>query len=133
MDGVVGIVGDFVAKYQKTTEPKIKIVDTFLAYVLGVGLLVFAYCFIFGTFPFNSFLAGFLSTVGVFVTTGASSARCNGPHSRSPSRAAHPAGGAREAHVARAARRAARRSPLAAAGARGRPCADRSSECAVDV
>jgi len=28
------------------------------------------YCALVGTFPFNSFLSGFLSTVGVFVLTG---------------------------------------------------------------
>lgn len=29
-----------------------------------------AYCALVGTFPFNSFLAGFLSCVGVFALTG---------------------------------------------------------------
>ncbi|KAJ3436292.1 40S ribosomal protein S17 [Anaeramoeba flamelloides] len=33
------------------------------------GLLQFAYVFLVGKFPFNSFLAGFISTVGCFVLT----------------------------------------------------------------
>ena len=33
------------------------------------ALIQLAYCALVGTFPFNSFLAGFLSTVGMFVLT----------------------------------------------------------------
>lgn len=33
----------------------------------------FVYCMLVGTFPFNSFLAGFSSTVGAFVLTGENS------------------------------------------------------------
>jgi hypothetical protein len=33
------------------------------------------YCALVGTFPFNSFLSGLLSTVGVFVLTGTRAAR----------------------------------------------------------
>ncbi|KAJ0391848.1 hypothetical protein P43SY_006045 [Pythium insidiosum] len=61
------IVSDFLAKYQKTTPKKIKLIDGFLAYVLATGILQFIYCALVGNFPFNSFLSGFVCTVGVFV------------------------------------------------------------------
>jgi hypothetical protein len=65
-----GIVSDFLAKYQKTTPKKIKLIDGFLAYVLATGITQFIYCALVGTFPFNSFLSGFVCTVGVFVLAG---------------------------------------------------------------
>mmetsp|Transcript_14847 Transcript_14847/g.29808 ORF Transcript_14847/g.29808 Transcript_14847/m.29808 type:complete len:101 (+) Transcript_14847:287-589(+) len=34
-----------------------------------VAMIQLAYCCLFGSFPFNSFLAGFLSAVGMFVLT----------------------------------------------------------------
>jgi hypothetical protein len=68
--GVGGILADFQTKYQQTTPKKIKLIDGFLAYVLATGILQFIYCVLVGTFPFNSFLAGFVCTVGVFVLGG---------------------------------------------------------------
>jgi oligosaccharyltransferase complex subunit epsilon len=65
--GVSGILTDFQTKYVQTTPTKIKLIDGFLAYVLATGILQFIYCVLVGTFPFNSFLAGFVCTVGVFV------------------------------------------------------------------
>ncbi|KAF1783357.1 hypothetical protein PC129_g13652 [Phytophthora cactorum] len=65
--GVGSILGDLCAKYDKTTPKKIKLIDGFLAYVLATGVLQFIYCMLVGNFPFNSFLAGFVCTVGVFV------------------------------------------------------------------
>lgn len=64
------ILSDIIAKYQKTTPTKIKLIDGFLAYVLATGILQFVYCILVGTFPFNSFLSGFVCTVGVFVLAG---------------------------------------------------------------
>uniref|UniRef100_A0AAV1V0N8 Dolichyl-diphosphooligosaccharide--protein glycosyltransferase subunit OST2 n=1 Tax=Peronospora matthiolae TaxID=2874970 RepID=A0AAV1V0N8_9STRA len=64
---VRSIVRDFCATYDKTTPKKLKLIDGFLAYVLATGVLQFLYCLLVGTFPFNSFLAGFVCTVGVFV------------------------------------------------------------------
>ncbi|KAG7386603.1 Dolichyl-diphosphooligosaccharide-protein glycosyltransferase subunit dad1 [Phytophthora pseudosyringae] len=65
--GVGSILGDLCAKYDQTTPKKMKLIDGFLAYVLATGVLQFIYCTLVGTFPFNSFLAGFVCTVGVFV------------------------------------------------------------------
>lgn len=41
----------------------------------GVWCSQFVYCMLVGSFPFNSFLAGFSSTVGAFVLTGKLSPR----------------------------------------------------------
>ena len=49
---------------------QIKLIDSFLACVFVTGACQVAYCLLVGTFPFNSFLAGFISTLGVFVLTG---------------------------------------------------------------
>ncbi|KAG9411877.1 Dolichyl-diphosphooligosaccharide-protein glycosyltransferase subunit dad1 [Aphanomyces cochlioides] len=63
------IVADLWTQYSKNTPRKVKLIDGFLVYVLATGILQFVYCVLVGTFPFNSFLSGFLSTVGVFVLT----------------------------------------------------------------
>merc|ERR1712157_521203 len=46
---------------------KLKIIDSFLLYVMLTGIIQFVYCCLVGTFPFNSFLSGFISCVGTFV------------------------------------------------------------------
>uniref|UniRef100_A0A915AKS5 Dolichyl-diphosphooligosaccharide--protein glycosyltransferase subunit DAD1 n=1 Tax=Parascaris univalens TaxID=6257 RepID=A0A915AKS5_PARUN len=53
--------------YKRTTSSKLKIIDAYLFYVLITGVIQFVYCVLVGTFPFNSFLSGFISTVGCFV------------------------------------------------------------------
>jgi hypothetical protein len=67
-------IGDIVAKFRRDywagTSTQVKILDSFLVYVLLTGLLQIAYCAVVGTFPFNSFLSGLFSTIGVFVLTG---------------------------------------------------------------
>ena len=42
----------------------------FLVCTFFNGLCQVLYCLLVGTFPFNSFLAGFISTLGVFIFTG---------------------------------------------------------------
>lgn len=54
----------------KHTPVKIKIMDLYLVYVLLTGVAQFVYRMLVGTFPFNSFLSGFISTIGCFVLTG---------------------------------------------------------------
>ena len=49
---------------------QIKLIDMFLACIFATGACQVLYCLLVGTFPFNSFLAGFISTLGVFVFTG---------------------------------------------------------------
>jgi len=53
--------------YSRTTSNRLKIVDAYLFYILLTGIFQFVYCCLVGTFPFNSFLSGFISTVGSFI------------------------------------------------------------------
>lgn len=64
------VVRNFYDEYMKKTPKKLKIVDAYLFYVLLTGIIQFVYCCLVGTFPFNSFLSGFISTVGCFVLGG---------------------------------------------------------------
>merc|ERR1711973_15121 len=54
-------------EYNDQTPQRLKIVDSFLLYVMVTGIFQFIYCVLVGTFPFNSFLSGFISCVGTFV------------------------------------------------------------------
>jgi len=67
---VKGVGKSLVSEYKKTATTQTKIVDLFLAFILVTGALQFVYCVIVGSFPFNSFLSGFLSCVGMFALTG---------------------------------------------------------------
>jgi len=71
IDKVQSSLNSLVQDY-KTTPVKLKVIDMFLAYVLLTGIVQFAYCILVGTFPFNSFLSGFISTVATFVLAGSS-------------------------------------------------------------
>jgi oligosaccharyltransferase complex subunit epsilon len=67
---VVGILRNLNDEYQTSTPRKLKLIDAYLVYVLLTGIVQFAYCLLVGTFPFNSFLSGFISTVGCFILAG---------------------------------------------------------------
>lgn len=69
MDGF-RILNEFRQSYAVNTPHLTKVIDVFLAYVLLTGIVQFVYCALVGTFPFNSFLSGFISTVGTFILTG---------------------------------------------------------------
>lgn len=70
MADVFKILGEFKQSYSVNTPHLVKVIDIFLAYVLLTGVIQFVYCALVGTFPFNSFLSGFISTVGTFILTG---------------------------------------------------------------
>ncbi|ATY61613.1 DAD family [Cordyceps militaris] len=53
--------------YVKETAQRTKLIDVFLAFLVFVGALQFAYCVLAGNYPFNAFLSGFSATVGQFV------------------------------------------------------------------
>ncbi len=55
--------------YDNKTIRKVKVIDAYLLFVLVSGIIQFGYMLLVGSFPFNSFLAAFLSCVGVFVLT----------------------------------------------------------------
>ncbi|KAI1188959.1 defender against death DAD protein [Nemania serpens] len=60
---------NIVQHYQKTTPQRTKLIDAFMAFLVIVGGLQFAYCVLAGNYPFNAFLSGFCATVGQFVLT----------------------------------------------------------------
>lgn len=64
------IVVKFWQEYTKNTPKKLKIIDAYLLYVFLTGVIEFIYCCLVGTFPFNSFLSGFISSVSCFVLGG---------------------------------------------------------------
>lgn len=64
------VVHKFYDEYANNTPKKLKIIDAYLFYVLLTGAVQFLYCCLVGTFPFNSFLSGFISSVSCFVLAG---------------------------------------------------------------
>lgn len=72
--GAAGSVGSvvrrFLAEYGSGTSSRLKVLDAYLLYVMLTGALQFGYCLGVGTFPFNSFLSGFISAVGSFILGG---------------------------------------------------------------
>jgi oligosaccharyltransferase complex subunit epsilon len=67
---IFGILGKFYDEYKSNTPKKLKLIDAYLFTVMLTGIVQFAYCCLIGTFPFNSFLSGFISTVGCFILAG---------------------------------------------------------------
>lgn len=64
------VVAALLEEYSKTTSAKLKLIDAFLLCIMLTGAVQFVYCLRVGTFPFNSFLSGFISAIGTFVLTG---------------------------------------------------------------
>ena len=65
-------------QYKKVTPDRVKLLDLlviFLGYTAVVQLL---YCFIVGSFPFNSFLSGFICCVGSMTLTSQSASQGDG-------------------------------------------------------
>ncbi|KAI7865482.1 DAD/Ost2 [Spinellus fusiger] len=59
----------WVTAYRNNTVNSLKFIDVYLVYILLSGVLQFVYMLLAGSFPYNAFLAGFISTVGSFVLT----------------------------------------------------------------
>jgi dolichyl-diphosphooligosaccharide---protein glycosyltransferase subunit DAD1/OST2 len=64
------ILGNLLSEYKSKTSQRIKLIDAYLFYVLLTGLVQAVYVALIGTFPFNSFLSGFLSSIGSFILAG---------------------------------------------------------------
>ncbi len=62
-----GVGSLFLERYLRETRGTLKAIDMFLLYVLATGVLQFVYMALLGSFPYNAFLSGFASAVGVFV------------------------------------------------------------------
>lgn len=71
-EGLFSVLGRLWEEYRARTPQRLKLVDAYLAYIMATGIIQFLYCLLVGTFPFNSFLSGFISCVGSFVLTGKS-------------------------------------------------------------
>jgi len=67
MANFVQVLGKLFEEYHKHTSKRLKAIDAYLAYIFFTGVIQFAYCLLVGTFPFNSFLSGFISTIASFV------------------------------------------------------------------
>ncbi|XP_037957293.1 dolichyl-diphosphooligosaccharide--protein glycosyltransferase subunit DAD1 [Teleopsis dalmanni] len=67
MPELTNVVVKFYNDYITNTPKKLKLVDSYLLYILITGIVEFVYCCLVGTFPFNSFLSGFISTVSCFI------------------------------------------------------------------
>ncbi|KAK4252283.1 hypothetical protein C7999DRAFT_36808 [Corynascus novoguineensis] len=63
------IAHNVLTHYLNTTPQRTKLLDAFMAFLVAVGALQFAYCVLAGNYPFNAFLSGFSATVGQFVLT----------------------------------------------------------------
>lgn len=70
ISNVKNILVRFYDEYNQTTSQRLKMVDAYLFYIMLTGIVQFLYCLLVGTFPFNSFLSGFISSVGSFVLAG---------------------------------------------------------------
>lgn len=67
---MTSVVRRFLSEYSSGTPSRLKVLDAYLLYVMLTGALQFGYCLGVGTFPFNSFLSGFISAVGSFILGG---------------------------------------------------------------
>ena len=67
MATLAGVVTKFYEEYNSSTPKKLKIIDAYLTYIFFTGVVQFVYCCLVGTFPFNAFLSGFISSVASFV------------------------------------------------------------------
>lgn len=64
------VFNKFYDEYVQNTPNKLKIVDAYLVYIVLTGIIQFVYCCLVGSFPFNSFLSGFISTISCFILGG---------------------------------------------------------------
>ncbi|XP_055920853.1 dolichyl-diphosphooligosaccharide--protein glycosyltransferase subunit DAD1 [Eupeodes corollae] len=64
---IKSVLEKFYGDYVNHTSKKLKMIDAYLLYILFTGVIQFAYCCLVGTFPFNSFLSGFISSVSCFI------------------------------------------------------------------
>ena len=67
MASLTGVLTKFHEEYSNNTPKKLKIIDAYLTYIFFTGVVQFVYCCLVGTFPFNAFLSGFISSVASFV------------------------------------------------------------------
>ncbi len=70
-----GIWSNLKENYITKTNGLAKALDLYLIYCILTGILQVVYYFIEGSFQYNAFLGGFISSVGSFVLAGKSDAK----------------------------------------------------------
>lgn len=60
---------EFYTSYQNNTDQSLKKIDYLIIFLVFSGFVQLLYCVLSGSYPFNSFLSGFISTIGQFVLT----------------------------------------------------------------
>lgn len=70
MDQLQAATKKFITGYKEETPLPLKLIDVYMVYILFTGIFQFIYMALVGTFPYNAFLGGFISTVGSFVLAG---------------------------------------------------------------
>eukprot|EP00755_Sulcionema_specki_P008596 Sspe_Gene.41391::Locus_20007_Transcript_7_8_Confidence_0.167_Length_748::g.41391::m.41391/K12668/OST2, DAD1; oligosaccharyltransferase complex subunit epsilon len=63
------IADNFLKSYNKKTSQRLKVCDAFIVFFILNALIQFVYCMMVGSFPFNAYLAGLFSNIGMFVLT----------------------------------------------------------------
>ncbi|BCS23875.1 putative oligosaccharyl transferase subunit Dad1 [Aspergillus puulaauensis] len=81
-------------QYITTTPQRTMLLDAFMAFLILVGAVQFAYCVLAGNYPFNAFLSGFSASVGQFVLTASLRMQTN-PTTESGGKSSGPAKGAK--------------------------------------
>eukprot|EP00188_Purpureofilum_apyrenoidigerum_P005857 Plantae.Rhodophyta-Purpureofilum_apyrenoidigerum.ctg8124.p2 GENE.Plantae.Rhodophyta-Purpureofilum_apyrenoidigerum.ctg8124~~Plantae.Rhodophyta-Purpureofilum_apyrenoidigerum.ctg8124.p2 ORF type:complete len:110 (-),score=22.52 Plantae.Rhodophyta-Purpureofilum_apyrenoidigerum.ctg8124:331-660(-) len=66
---MTNVLQDAFGAYQQKIPLKLKVIDVYLLYTLLTGIVQLLFVVLVGRFPFNSFLAGFISNVGCFILT----------------------------------------------------------------
>ncbi len=71
---LLSVLAEVAREYAATASTRERLCDSVLLAALVTAAIQLAYCAL-GSFPFNSFLAGFFCSLGVFVLTGERTAR----------------------------------------------------------
>lgn len=66
---VFGAFGTLADAYRKETPVRVKLIDSFLVFLVLTGVAQFAYCILLSDYPFNSYLAGYVHGAGGVLTS----------------------------------------------------------------
>ena len=64
------LLTNLLKSYSASTPQSLKILDAYMLFMMLTGITQFAYVLLVGTYPYNAFLAGFVSCVGAFCLAG---------------------------------------------------------------
>ena len=66
----LNIIQRLTDSYTTKTSTYLKALDTYMVFVVMTGITQFIYMLLVGTFPYNTFLSGFIGSVGTFILAG---------------------------------------------------------------